>query len=301
MNKSPEEISQLQRWILAARPRTLPAAVAPVLVAWGLAIRYNAFRPDAALVLLLIALLLQINANLINDVIDYQKGLDTAERLGPLRMTQAGLLSPRQVWTGVAVVFALAGLAGLYLTLIAGLPVIIMGLAAFVGALAYSTGPFPLASKGVGELAVLAFFGFLAVCGSVFVMMGSVPALAWWCATAVGALTVNILVVNNLRDIDNDRKAGRRNIPVVFGYAGGEAEYIGMQVLAYVIPLLVWLSGLAGITILLPWLSLWYAFRLARAIHNRPQGRQFNPLLGSTAQLVLFYSLLMAVGVIFNF
>ena len=153
--------SYLKRWILAARPRTLPAAVSPVLVGWAVALHAGALRWDAALALLGVAVLLQINANLINDVVDFQQGLDTVERLGPLRVTQAGLLTPRQVWLGVGIVFVLAGVLGLYLTFVSGWAVIIMGLAAFAGALAYSTGPFPLAKKGLGDLAVMLFFGFL--------------------------------------------------------------------------------------------------------------------------------------------
>jgi 1,4-dihydroxy-2-naphthoate polyprenyltransferase len=295
---TPTQIPYIKRWILAARPRTLPAAISPVLVAWGIALKAGSFRLDAALALLGVALLLQINANLINDVVDYQKGLDTAERLGPLRVTQAGLLTPRQVWTGVFVVFALAGLLGVYLLFIAGLPVIIMGLAAFIGALAYSTGPYPLATKGLGELAVLAFFGLLAVCGSVFVLIGSVPALAWWCGVIVGCLIINVLVINNLRDLENDRKAGRRNIPVIFGYRGGEMEYVLMLVVAYLLPLILWISGRTGIGILLPFLSLWNAISLIRRIHAIPQGRAFNPLLAETARLALFYSILLAVGLL---
>jgi 1,4-dihydroxy-2-naphthoate polyprenyltransferase len=297
MNTTPP-IPYFKRWVLAVRPRTLPAAISPVLVAWGIALKAGSFRLDLALALLGVALLMQINANLINDVVDYQKGLDTAERLGPIRVTQAGLLSPRQVWTGVAVVFALASLLGVYLLWVAGLPVLVMGLSIFIGALAYSTGPYPLATKKLGELAVLAFFGLLAVCGSVFVLTGSVSALAWWCGLAEGCLIINVLVINNLRDRDNDRKAGRRNIPVVFGYRGGEIEYDAMLLLAYLIPVILWIGGLAGMGVLLPLLSLWEAIALVRSIHAVPQGRAFNPLLARTARLALFYSILLAVGLL---
>jgi 1,4-dihydroxy-2-naphthoate polyprenyltransferase len=295
MNTAPP--SYLQRWILAARPRTLPAAISPVLVGWAVASAAGPLRWDAALALLGVALLLQINANLINDVVDFQEGLDTAERLGPLRVTQAGLLTARQVWVGVGVVFVLAGLLGLYLTYVSGWAVIAMGLAAFLGALAYSTGPFPLAKKGLGDLAVMLFFGFLAVCGTVFVLVGSVPALAWWGGLAVGALVTNVLVINNLRDRLTDQKAGRRTLPVLFGYRGGEAEYVTMLALAYLTPLVLWALGLVNFWVLLPLLSLLKAVPLAIKLHHVPQGREFNPLLGETAQLALIYSLLLAAGI----
>jgi 1,4-dihydroxy-2-naphthoate polyprenyltransferase len=289
--------SYMQRWILAARPRTLPAAVSPVLVGWAVALHSGTLHWDAALALLGVAVLLQINANLINDVVDFQEGLDTAERLGPLRVTQAGLLTPRQVWTGVGVVFALAGLLGLYLTYVSGWVVVVMGLAAFAGALAYSTGPFPLAKKGLGDLAVMLFFGFLAVCGTVFVLVGHIPALAWWGGLVVGALVTNVLVVNNLRDMPTDRQAGRQTLPVRLGYRGGEVEYLVMLVLAYLTPLILLALGLVNLWVLLPLLSLLKAVPLARKIHDVPEGRAFNPLLGDTAQLALIYSLLLAIGI----
>jgi len=289
--------SYLRRWILAARPRTLPAAVSPVLVGWAVAFHSAPLRWDAALALLGVALLLQVNANLINDVVDFQQGTDTAERLGPLRVTQAGLLTPRQVWMGVVVVFALAGLLGVYLTFVSGWAVVIMGLSAFAGALAYSTGPFPLAKKGLGELAVMLFFGFLAVCGTVFVLAGRVPALAWWGGLAVGALVTNVLVVNNLRDIDTDRKAGRRTLPVRWGYRAGENEYLAMLALAYLTPLALLALGWVNLWGLLPLFSLFRALPLALKIHRVPQGRAFNPLLADTAQLALIYSLLLAAGI----
>ena len=289
--------SYFHRWILAARPRTLPAAISPVLVGWAIAFRYASLHWEAALALLGVALLLQINANLINDVVDFQKGLDTAERLGPLRVTQAGLLTPRQVWQGVTVVFFLAGLLGLYLAWTAGWPVIVMGVAAFGGALAYSTGPFPLAKKGLGDLGVVLFFGFLAVCGTVYVLTGSIPAMAWWGGLAVGALVTNVLVINNLRDINTDRKAGRRTLPVVWGYRAGEGEYVAMISVAYLTPLVLWLGGFSNLWVLLPLLSLWLAVGLVVRIHRKLEGRVFNLLLAETARLALIYSLLLALGI----
>jgi 1,4-dihydroxy-2-naphthoate polyprenyltransferase len=285
-------------WILAARPKTLPAAISPVLVGWAIAYQPGLFRWDIALALLGVSVLLQINANLINDVADFQKGLDTAERLGPQRVTQSGLLTPRQVWSGVVIVFILAAGLGIYLAWAAGWPVFVMGLLAIAGALAYSTGPFPLAEKGLGDLGVILFFGLLAVCGSVFVLSATIPAMAWWAGLAVGAMVTNILVINNLRDIETDRKAGRRTLPVVLGYSGGEWEYLFMLGGAYLIPVGLRLGGLVSGWVLLPLISLFEALRLVVKIHKVPEGRAFNPLLAETARLALIYSVLLAAGIL---
>ena len=287
-----------KNWILAARPRTVPAAISPVFVGWAIAFNNESFRWDIALVLLGVSLLLQINANLINDVVDFQKGLDTNERLGPLRVTQSGLLTPRQVWTGVGVVFLVAGMLGIYLAMVAGFPVIVMGLLAFSGAMAYSTGPFPLAEKGLGDLGVILFFGFLAVCGTVFVLTGTVPAIAWWGGLAVGGMVTNVLVINNLRDIQTDRIAGRHTLPVVFGYRGGELEYNLMIGMAYLIPVGLWIERLSSVWVILPWLTLFEAIRLSIKIHHKPDGPAFNPLLAETARLSLFFSILFALGIV---
>ena len=182
-----------QRWVLGARPRTLPAASSPVLIGWGAALGLGQFRLMPALAALLCALLIQIAANLINDVVDFQKGTDTAERLGPLRVTQAGLLTPRQVWVGIAVIIGLAALTGLYLAFTAGPVVLIIGAACLLGAFAYTTGPFPLAKNGLGDLFALLFFGLVGVCGTVFVLVGKVPASAWWGGLGAGVQITNIL------------------------------------------------------------------------------------------------------------
>lgn len=296
MNDKP--IPYTQRWIMAVRPKTLPAAVAPVLVGWAVAYTQRPINWMHAAALLAIAVLLQVGANLVNDVVDFQKGLDSSTRQGPTRVTQAGLLTPRQVWYGVAVVFIISACLGLYLAWSFGWPVILMGLLVFAGAVAYSTGPFPLAQKGLGDLAVMVFFGWMAVCGTVFVLSGTVPVPAWLCATAVGALVTNILVVNNLRDIDVDKTAGRRTIPVTLGYRGGETEYVIMLILAYLVPLVLWLAGWFNPWVLLPLLTLFEGLRLVKAIHAHPEGPQFNLLLAHSARLVLIYSLLFSIGII---
>ncbi|MEW6649442.1 MAG: 1,4-dihydroxy-2-naphthoate octaprenyltransferase, partial [Chloroflexota bacterium] len=185
-------------WLLAARPRTLPAAAAPVLVGSAAAFADGIFRPLPAIAALLGALLLQIGANIANDYFDFKKGADTSERVGPLRVMQAGLLSPRQVIGGMVVVFGLAALVGIYLIAVAGLPVLVIGVVSILAALAYTGGPYPLAYHGLGELFVLLFFGLAAVCGTYYVQARALNAVAVWSALPVGLLAMAILTVNNL-------------------------------------------------------------------------------------------------------
>ena len=225
MNADTARLSYTQRWLIASRPKTLPAATVPVIVGTAAAFKDNVFQFGPALAALLGALLIQIGANFANDVFDYKKGADTAERLGPTRVTQAGMLSPGQVYAGMVVVFGLATLIGVYLVLVAGWAVILIGVFSILAALAYTGGPFPLGYNGLGDIFVFIFFGLVAVCGTYFVQAGTLGALAWWGALPVGFLATAILVVNNLRDVKTDRIAGKKTLAVRFGESGARAEY----------------------------------------------------------------------------
>ena len=194
-------------WLMAIRPRTLPAAAAGVIMGSALAWEDGYFRWDAFIVCLLVALLLQVGSNLANDVFDFERGTDTAERMGPTRVTQAGLLTPSQVKYGMAVVFGLAAVLGLYLAWIGGWVIIAIGVAAILSAIAYTGGPFPLGYYGLGDLFVFLFFGIAAVAGTYYIHTGSVSLAAWWMTIPPGLIITAILVVNNFRDLENDRKA----------------------------------------------------------------------------------------------
>lgn len=299
MKSSSNEIrsSSLDVWVLAARPKTLPAAAAPVIAATAVAFYEDAFRPGPALAALLAALLLQIGANLANDVFDYHKGADTEERLGPTRVTQAGLLAPRQVLVGMWITFGLAALLGIYLTWVSGWPVLIIGLASILAAIAYTGGPFPLGYLGLGEVFVFLFFGLAAVTGTYYVQAQSVSLLAWWIAVPMGLLTSAILVVNNLRDIETDRVARKLTLAVRLGADGARIEYLILLALAYLIPLGLWLAGMAPPTILLAWLSALLVPGLLRLIY-RETGRPLNKALADTGRLELVYALLLAAGLV---
>jgi 1,4-dihydroxy-2-naphthoate octaprenyltransferase len=289
----------IQAWILAIRPRTLPAAAAGVVMGCAVAWRDGFFRLDAALACLFAALLLQIGSNLANDVFDFERGTDTPERLGPTRVTQAGMLTPLQVKIGMGVVFALAALLGLYLAWLGGLPIILIGIAAIISAIAYTGGPFPLGYHGLGDIFVFIFFGLAAVAGTYYVQAGSVSAAAWWMSVPPGLIITAILVVNNLRDIDNDRKGKKHTLAVVFGETFTKAEYLLCMAGAYlVLPLAAWL-GIVSWFSLLAWGSLPLAFRAARTVFTQ-KGRPLNAALAGTGQTAFVFSLLFWVGMFFG-
>ena len=290
-------ISPARAWLLAARPRTLPAALAPVIVGTALAIRDGAFAPGPAIAAVLVALLLQIGANFANDVFDFRRGADTAERLGPTRVTQSGLIAERDVLAATIAVIILASIAGFALVLRGGLPILLLGIAAIIATLAYTGGPFPLGYNGLGEVFVLIFFGFVAVAGTYYVQALRLTPTALAVAIPVGALVTNILVVNNLRDLETDCRAGKRTLAVRFGRAGTQAEYFVLMLVAYLTPPILFLVGAAGPWVMLTWLTLPLAARLVRQT-RRETGRALNKTLGGTAQLELFFSILLAVGIL---
>jgi 1,4-dihydroxy-2-naphthoate octaprenyltransferase len=296
MRMNHQIMNTIQRWITAARPKTLPASISPVLVGIAIALMLHKFHLLPSVVILCVAILIQISANLINDVIDFQHGTDTSARLGPLRVTQAGLLTPHQVWKGIIVVLGLAILSGIYLATIAGWPIIIIGLVCIIAAFAYSAGPTPLARYGLGDLFALVFFGLTAVCGTTYILTGQLPLSAWLGGLGAGVLVTNILVVNNVRDIESDRQAGRTNIPIYFGRQAGELEYTLMQAVAYLVPVVILVFHLASAWVLLPYLSLLGAIMLNHKFRITPTGRVLNEILARTAQLLLFYSLLLSLG-----
>jgi len=286
----------LTAWIMASRPRTLPASVAPVIVGTAVAFHDGAFRPLAALAALAAALLIQIGSNFANDLGDYTRGADARGRVGPTRVTSAGLLTPRQVQVGMAVVFGLAALCGLYLIRLGGWPILLAGVLAILAAMAYTIGPLPFGYYGLGDLAVFIFFGLVAVIGTYFTQALRVTPLAVLAAVPMGSLITAILVVNNLRDADTDRAAGKRTLAVLLGRRGARIEFIALIVAAYAIPFSLWLGYGLRPWVLLPLLTLPRAFRLVRTILT-VLGPPLNRALAQTAQLTVWYAVAFAVGV----
>ncbi len=283
-------------WLLAIRPKTLPAAAAPVLVGSALAFYEGAFRLWPALACLLAALLLQIASNLANDVFDYEKGADQGERLGPTRVTQAGLLTPAQVKRGLVLVLGLAALLGIYLSHLGGWPILALGVAAILSAVAYTGGPFPLGYHGLGDLFVFIFFGLAATAGTYYLQAGALSLAAWGMGAAMGLLTVNILVVNNLRDLENDRRVGKRTLAVRLGEKGARWEYLSCLLGACAIPVALWAAGVLPVWGLLALLSLPWAFPLLRAVYSA-RGRALNPILAGTGRFELLYAVFFTIGI----
>lgn len=284
---------------MAARPKTLPAAAAPVIVGAGVAANLGAFRPGPAIAALLGALFLQIAANFANDYYDFQKGVDTPDRLGPVRVTQAGLFKPSQTLAGMWLFFGLAGLTGIYLALVAGWPVIAAGLLAIAIAILYTGGPFPLGSYGLGEVFVFIFFGPVAVCGTVYVQALRIPAVSIWAAVAMGLLADGILSMNNLRDLETDRATGKRTIAASYGLGVARAVYAAELGLALLLPLLMVILGAASPWVLLSWAAGVPAAGLLRMAYTR-RGAVLNQGLAGTGQMELMYGILLAVGLIIS-
>jgi 1,4-dihydroxy-2-naphthoate polyprenyltransferase len=284
-------------WLMACRPATLTAAVVPVMVGAAVALRVagtHGINVGALIAALLGAMFIQIGTNLANDVFDAEKGADTAERLGPTRVTQAGLLTPRQVRTGMAIAFGLATLAGVFLVANSGYPIVIIGVASIASGIAYTGGPYPLGYNGLGDVFVFAFFGLVAVCGTAFVATATIPALAWWAAVPVGALATAVLVVNNVRDRETDVRAGKRTLVVRFGRRFGTLEYTALWLVAWVVSVL--LAALEHSPwLLLPLVTIVPGAKLIATVAHT-EGRALNDTLASTAKMLLLYGVLLSAG-----
>ena len=288
--------SGVRVWLVAVRPKTLPAAVSPVVVGTACAYEIGGFHVGPAIAALLGALLLQIASNLANDLIDFERGVDTEDRLGPTRVMQAGLLTVRAMTIGLFVVIGLAVLVGVYLTWAAGNAVIVIGITSILAALAYTGGPYPLGYHGLGDVAVMIFFGFVAVCGTTYVQALDVPALAWWASIPVGALATAILVVNNLRDIETDARARKRTLAVRLGRRGTLVEYRLLVAAAYAVPIALVVAGRLELWGLLPLLTAPLALLLGRRV-ARDTGAALNGALAATALLLFLHSALFAAGI----
>lgn len=283
-------------WLLAIRPATLPAALSGVVVGLGAALAVGTpFRLDTAVGCLAVALLLQITANLSNDLSDFRKGADTPARTGPIRVAAAGLVTPRQLEIAIAIVIGLAGVVGLWLTTVGGPVLLVVGVLAVVAAVAYTGGPWAYGYRGLGEVFVFLFFGFVAVVGTGYLQAGRVEQLFWAAAIPVGALTTAILVVNNLRDIPTDTAAGKRTLAVMLGDRATRLEYAALLLVAFVTPLVLYATG-RGFPVLLPLLALPIASPLLRTVQTFSEPRQLNLVLKGTARLALVFGLLFAAG-----
>src|SRR3954449_6273341 len=295
---APDPMGALRLWAVAARPRTLPAAVAPVLVGTALAGTEGTFKPLRFVCALIGSIFIQIGTNLANDYSDARRGADTEDRLGPVRVTAGGLMPPRQVLVGTYVAFGVAVAAGAYLTAVAGWQLLLVGVASIAAGVLYTGGPRPYGYEGLGELFVFLFFGVVAVVGSYFVQVERFEWEAFALAVPVGLLSAAILVVNNVRDVNTDRRAGKRTLAVKLGRPGARTLFDAMLAVAFVAPIAIWAAGGLSAWILLPLLSAPLALPLRRTVRTRTDGPSLNGALAATGRLLAVYSLLLSAGVL---
>jgi len=303
------EVSRRRAWVIAARPQTLPAAAAPVIVGVGLAVRDGVFTPLPALAAFVGAALIQIGTNFANDYYDAIQGADTDDREGFTRVVASGLIEPAEVKRAMWLTFAAAILVGTFLVYVGGVPILVVGLASVAAGIAYTGGPYPLGYHGLGDLFVFVFFGVIAVTGTYYVQAaalvgggfplwvpdGTVTLAAVIASLPVAAISTNILVVNNVRDVAEDAETGKRTLAVRFGYRFSRAQFLALLALAYLTPAWFFATG-GGLAPLLPLVTLPLAVGIARTVVTETGGEALNPALESTGKLLGAYAVAFAVG-----
>ena len=303
------EVSRRREWVIAARPQTLPAAAAPVIVGVGLAVRDGVFAPLPALAAFVGAALIQVGTNFANDYYDAIQGADTDNREGFTRVVASGLIEPAEVKRAMWLTFAAAILVGTFLVYVGGVPILVIGLASVAAGIAYTGGPYPLGYHGLGDLFVFVFFGVIAVTGTYYVQAaalvgggfplwvpdGTVTLAAVIASLPVAAISTNILVVNNVRDVAEDAETGKRTLAVRFGYRFSRVQFLALLALAYLTPLWFLATG-GGLAPLLPLVTLPLAVGIARTVATETGGEALNPALESTGKLLGAYAVAFAVG-----
>lgn len=297
MIEEKKNISKFQSWILASRPRTLPAALVPVMVGSALAIYHGIFFPAYSIVALLCSILIQIGTNFTNDLYDYLIGTDTNQRKGPLRVLASGLISVKEMKWGIYLVFFTAFLLGLYLVYSVGIMILWIGIFSIIAGLAYTAGPFPLAYNGLGDLFVFIFFGIVGTVGTYYLHAQQFTFLAFLISLPVGALITNILVVNNYRDIEEDKTAGKNTLAVLLGKEFSKYEYVFLILVSFFIPFLLHFKYDFNIWIFLPYITLPIAISLVKMIYKLT-GTQLNKTLELSAKFSALYGLLLSIGII---
>jgi 1,4-dihydroxy-2-naphthoate polyprenyltransferase len=293
-------VSGLRIWMMAARPRTLPAAIAPVLVGTALAGFFHIFHPLRFLAALLGAIFIQVGTNLSNDYSDARRGADADDRLGPVRVTAGGLVPPKQVLVATYVSFGLAVLAGVYLVAVAGWLLLVIGAASILAGILYTGGPKPYGYEGLGELFVFLFFGVVAVAGSFYVQVTHLDWEAFALSVPVGLLAAAILVVNNIRDIDSDRRASKRTLAVKLGRANTRWLFAAIIYGAFLLAPVTWIFGPLKPWLMLTWLALPLATALVRIVRTHTDGPSLNGALARSGMLQLIFCVLLSAGLLLS-
>jgi len=290
-------ISKFDAWILASRPKTLAAAIIPVVVGSSIALHDGVFHLYAALVALVCSLLIQIGTNLVNDLFDFLHGADKKNRIGPQRATASGLLSKYEMKVGIYFTFGLSFFLGLYLVYLGGIFILVIGVFSIIAGIVYTAGPYPLAYNGLGDIAVFIFFGLAGTVGTYYVQANEITAMVFWSSIPVGALITNILVVNNYRDREEDHSNGKNTLAVIFGDKFTRIQYVFFMIVSYSILFVVYFTYKKSFLIFLPLLSLPLSIKLIRMIFTL-RGRELNKTLELTARLSAIYGLLFAAGIL---
>ncbi len=297
IESSVKEISKFQSWVLASRPKTLLAAFVPVIIGSALAYADGALNLLAALVALICSILIQAGTNFVNDLYDYLSGADKADREGPTRALAAGLLTTKEMKAGIVINYAVTFLLGLYLVHLGGWLILAIGVLSIIAGIIYTAGPYPLAYNGLGDIFVFIFFGLIGTVGSYYVQTLRISSLSVLSAIPVGALITNILIVNNYRDIEEDKLAGKRTLAVMFGKNFSRIQYLIFMIVSYLIPFLVYFFYKHDFFVFLPLLSLPLGIKLVRMIYSL-NGKALNKTLELTAKLSGIYGVLFAAGII---
>ena len=291
-------MSHSRIWILASRPRTLPAAIAPVLVGTALAADEDEFHLLLFVAALVGSIFIQIGTNLSDDYSDARRGADTEDRLGPVRVTAGGLMPPRHVLAGTYIAFGIAVAAGLYLAAVVGWELLVVGVASILAGVLYTGGPRPYGYEGLGELFVFLFFGIVAVVGSYYVQTEELRWEAFALAVPVGLLSSAILMVNNVRDIDSDRRAGKRTLAVKLGRDRARRLFTAMVVLAFAAPVATFAFGGIGAWLLITLAAVPLGVPLVRTVSTRTDGPALNRALAGTGSLQLAFCLMLSAGIL---
>lgn len=298
MSAVAERPTRARVWLLAARPRTLWASAAPVIVGTALAAAGGKAHALSAIAALAGGLLIQIGTNFANDLHDFERGADTPSRIGPTRATASGFVTPHAMRAAVGIVFASAMLVGTYLVARGGVPILAVGLASILAGIAYTGGPRPLGYMGLGDLFVFVFFGLVPVAGTYYVQALALPASALWAGVPMGLLATAILCVNNLRDIDTDRETGKRTLAVRLGRRGTRAEYVFLVAAAALAPVVFVAARIFPPGVLLAVAASATAWPSLRRVLRETDGPTLNRALAGTARAQAIYALAFSVGLL---
>ena len=286
----------LSVWLLASRPKTLPAAISPVFMGTAMAYADHGVHWVSALLALFGALMIQIGTNLANDYFDHKKGKDTHKRLGPIRVTQAGLVSDRGMQIAITIVFGLAFLAGIYLVHRGGWPIVIIGLLSLLFGIIYTAGPFPLAYIGIADLFAFLFFGPIALAGTYYVQTLDMTWPVLIAGIAPGCFSIALLTVNNLRDVDEDRSTNKKTLIVRLGKSYAKGQYLIAMVVAMLIPIILWKLVPEHGLVLITLLAAIVVIPAIRGISGSKQGRGLNTTLAQTGRTQMIYTILFIIG-----